>query len=251
MIQARMGSTRLPGKVMKKILDKPMLQLLIDRVKFSNKIDSIIVVTANGDENEPIRLLCDNLNVDCFSGDEDDVLDRYYQAALQYNLSDDDHIIRITADCPLIDPTIMDEVIDEHLNNNHDYTANTIICTYPDGLDCEIFKFSVLKNAWENANLKSEREHVTLYIRNNSELYNLGNTEYKDDLSNLRWTVDEPEDFLLVKQIYEQLYDENNIFLMEDILKLLNSDSALFEINNMYERNEGLKKSLDNDEVIR
>ena len=251
MIQARMGSSRLPGKVMKEVVGKPLLEHIIERINNCKNIDKVIVITSEEQENDPIRYLCNDLPIDCFSGNENDVLDRYYRASFNFNLSDEDSILRITADCPLIDPQIVDEVILKHIEGNYDYTTNTLVRTYPDGLDCEVFTVATLKDMWNKAKLKSEREHVTLYIKNNPEDYNLGNIEYTEDLSDLRWTVDEKEDFILINQIYESLYDENNLFLMEDILKLYNDNHDLFKINEMYERNEGLMKSLENDEIIR
>ena len=169
----------------------------------------------------------------------------------KFNLNDNDSIVRITADCPLIDPKIVDEVIVKHLDNDYDYTTNTLIRTYPDGLDCEVFTLPILKEMWDKAKLKSEREHVTLFIKNNPDNYKLGNLKQDTDFSDLRWTVDEKEDFILIKTIYECLYDEEKIFLMQDILDLLDKNPDLLKINDMYERNEGLMKSLNNDEVIR
>jgi spore coat polysaccharide biosynthesis protein SpsF len=146
---------------------------------------------------------------------------------------------------------VVDEVISKHIEGNYDYTTNTLVRTYPDGLDCEVFTVATLKDMWMKAKLKSEREHVTLYIKNNKNEYNLGNIEYSEDLSDLRWTVDEKEDFILISQIYESLYDDNELFLMEDILNLFENNPDLLKINEMYERNEGLMKSLENDEIIR
>ena len=251
MIQARMGSSRLPGKVMKEVVGKPLLEHIIDRLKFCEKIDEIIVITSLEPQNEPIIRLCEKLNIDYFIGDEKDVLDRYYQASIRFNLNENDSILRITADCPLIDPKIVDEVIIKHLDKDYDYTTNTLIRTYPDGLDCEVFTLPILKEMWIKAKLKSEREHVTLYIKNNPDNYNLGNLEQDRDLSDLRWTVDEKEDFILIKNIYESLYDYKKIFLMNDILELLDNNPSLLKINDMYERNEGLMKSLKEDEIVR
>lgn len=247
MIQARMGSSRLPGKVMREVVGKPLLEHIIDRLNFCDEIDNVIVISSNQIENEPITKLCEKLNVDYFLGDENDVLNRYYQAAINFNLNENDSVVRITADCPLIDPIIVDEIIIKHLKNNYDYTTNTLVRSFPDGLDCEVFTFSVLKDIWKKARLKSEREHVTLYIKNNPENYKLGNLKQDVDLSDLRWTVDEKEDFILIKKIYESLYNEEKPFLMEDILELLNNNPSLLKINDMYERNEGLLKSLRED----
>lgn len=247
MVQARMGSSRLPGKVMKEVVEKPLLEHIIDRLNFSKEIDRIIIISGKGIENEPIKELCEKLNVDYFLGDENDVLNRYYQASIHFNLSENDSIVRITADCPLIDPMVVDQVIAKHLENNYDYTTNTLVRTFPDGLDCEVFTFNILKDIWQKANLKSEREHVTLYIKNNPENYKLGNLKQDLDLSGLRWTVDEKEDFILIKKIYENLYAGEEPFLMNDIVELLDNNPSLLEINNMYGRNEGLLKSLRED----
>ena len=225
MIQARMGSTRLPGKVMKNIVGSPILEHLINRVKSSEMIDNIIIVSSDSPENESISDFCNENNVKFFAGNEDDVLDRFYQAGLSYNLNDDDIIVRITGDCPLIDPLIIDNIITQHINENNDYTSNVIIRSFPDGLDCEVFNFSILKDIWSKSNLKSEREHVTLYVRNNSDSYKIGDYVSDKDLADLRWTLDEKEDFIFIETIYEKL----------------------FNINNMYECNEGLSKSLKED----
>lgn len=250
MIQARMGSSRLPGKVMKEVVGKPLLEHIINRLSFCKNVDKIIVITSEESENEPIVHLCKKLDIDCFQGDEKDVLDRYYKAAVKFNLNDEDSVVRITADCPLIDPVIVDEVIQKHLDDDYDYTTNTLVRTYPDGLDCEVFTLPILNEMWKKAKLKSEREHVTLFIKNNQDNYNLGNLAQDRDLSDFRWTVDEKEDFIFVKKIYEYLYDEGKVFLMDDIFGLLDANPSLLKINDMYERNEGLKKSLENDELI-
>ena len=247
MIQARMGSSRLPGKVMMDVVGKSLLEHIIDRINFSEKIDKIIIISGEGIENEPIKNLCEKLKVDYFLGDEDDVLNRYYQAAINFNLNDDDSIVRITADCPLIDPYIVDRVIAKHLGSNYDYTTNTLVRSFPDGLDCEVFTFPLLKDIWKKARLKSEREHVTLFIKNNPENYKLGNIKQDRNLSELRWTVDEKEDFILISKIYECLYPQKKLFLMDDVLKLLEDNPSLLKINNMYEHNEGLLKSLRED----
>ena len=179
--------------------------------------------------------------------DRDDVLDRYYKTAINYNVKSDDIIIRITSDCPLIDPFVVDKVIEEHLLNNNDYTSNVIDCTYPDGLDCEVFNFSTLKDAWVNANLSSQREHVTLYIRNNPDKFKLANVKHHKDLSELRWTLDEKEDFIFIDEIYKNLFNKSSFFTMEDILDLIKEKPNLLKINSEFIRNEGLLKSLNED----
>jgi spore coat polysaccharide biosynthesis protein SpsF len=156
-------------------------------------------------------------------------------------------VVRVTADCPLIDPEIVDNIIEMHIHKKTDYTSNTLPPTFPDGLDCEVMQFSALNTAWENAKLKSEREHVTLYIRNHPELFNITNMENDVDISEFRWTLDEPEDYSLIKSIYNLLYKENEMFLTSDILRLFNENPKLKNINSMHIRNEGLLKSLSED----
>lgn len=249
-IQARMGSTRLPGKVLLDLSGKSVLEHVIDRLRQSKYIDQIIVATSNNEENKVISDLCDAKNVFCFSGSEDDVLDRFYQACKALDLESEDIVIRITADCPLIDYEIVDKTIQSHIDENNDYTSNTMQCTFPDGLDCEIFSFNILTEAWKNANLSSEREHVTLYIRNHPELFKLGGLTNNVDYSHLRWTLDEKEDFILIKEIYKNLYDENEFFKMEDVINLLEMKPELSDVNSSIMRNEGLIKSLKNDQIL-
>lgn len=249
-IQARMDSTRLPGKVLMNLSGKPVLEHIIDRLNHSNYINQIIVATSNNDGNDAIFDLCDFKNVLCFRGSEDDVLDRFYQSCINFNVQSDDILIRITADCPLIDYEIVDKTIKLHIDENNDYTSNTMPCTYPDGLDCEVFSFDVLTKSWKNANLSSEREHVTLYIRNHPEIFKLGGLTNDVDYSDLRWTLDENEDFILINEIYENLYDANEFFKMDDVLDLLKNKPELKDVNSFIMRNEGLEKSLKNDQVL-
>lgn len=246
-IQARMGSSRLPGKVMLDICEKPVLWHVVKRVKHSKYIDEVVVATSIEEDNNKIREFCSKNNILNYSGSENDVLDRFYQAAKYMDIKENDIIIRITADCPLIDPNIIDTVIEAHKNENADYTSNVIKPTFPDGLDCEVVKFSTLAKAWKNAKLKSEREHVTSYIRNNPELFKISSVENNIDLSPLRWTLDEKEDFELISQIYELLYREDSLFFTSEILEVIRENPRLSLINDIYIRNEGLLKSLLED----
>ena len=246
-IQARMGSTRLPGKVMMDLCGIPVIEHVVNRLEKSNLIDKIIIATSTDSNNQPIIDFCKSNQIAYFVGNEDDVLDRYYKAAIDNNLKDDDIIIRITSDCPLIDPFVVDKVIEEHILNNNDYTTNVLDCTYPDGLDCEVFNFSALKDTWINANLSSQREHVTLYIRDNPDRFKLGNVKNEIDLSDLRWTLDEKEDFVFINEVYKNLFRKDSFFTMNDIVELLNDKPELLEINSEFIRNEGLIKSLNED----
>ena len=249
-IQARMSSSRLPNKVMLKICEKPVLWHVVNRTSNSKKIDRIVVATSEDSSNDVVREYCADNGIECVSGSENDVLDRYYKALEYLGITDDDLVVRITADCPLIDPVLIDEVIEHHLDTGSDYTSNCIEPTFPDGLDCEVIKASALKDAWKNAKLKSEREHVTLYIRNHPEKFKISSYKGDKDLSNLRWTLDEKEDYQLIKAIYEELYFKDKIFNTKDILDLLKNKPILININSKYVRNEGLVKSLKEDGLI-
>jgi len=243
-IQARMSSTRLPGKVLKKICGKPMLQHQIERVLRSTKIDQLVVATSLDETDEPIEKFCSTINVDCFRGSLDDVLDRYYQVAKKYKPT---HVIRLTGDCPLTDPMVLDNMINYYLSDGYDYVCNTQVATYPDGLDAWIFSYKLLVNAWKNARLPSEREHVTMYFKNNSDKFKLGSLEYKEDLSSLRWTVDELEDLELLTILFNELYKKNKIFEMADVLSLLEKRPELKTYNTQFIRDQGLLNSLEED----
>jgi spore coat polysaccharide biosynthesis protein SpsF len=175
------------------------------------------------------------------------VLDRFYQASQAFR---PDHIVRLTADCPLTDPVLIDEVIDFYLKGNFDYASNSVKATYPDGLDMEIFRFSCLESAWREADMPSQREHVTSFIYQHPQRFNLGQYESDVDLSHLRWTVDEPKDFELVSMIYEALYQENPNFSTQDILRLLDLHPEWAHWNTQHQRNEGYKKSLEADLLL-
>jgi len=245
-LQARVSSTRLPGKVLKPILGKPMLELQIRRILQSKLINRLVIATSTDTTDDSIEQLCKQVGVSCFRGSLNDVLDRFYQAALLWS---PEHIVRLTGDCPLIDPEIIDEVITFYLNGNYDYVSNTIEPTFPDGLDVEVFRFLVLKEAWQEAKLPSQREHVTLFIYQQSEKYRLGNYKNPIELSNHRWTVDEPEDFEFVSQIYKELYPINPNFRMADILNFLEKRPELMGLNKKFHRNEGLEKSLREEKI--
>lgn len=248
-IQARLGSTRLPGKTLLKLEDKTVLQHVINRAERAKLVDEVIVVTTFNKPDQEIVKLCSQLGIRIFCGSEDDVLDRFYQAA---KLIKPKNIIRITADCPMIDPKIIDLIIKEHLNGGYDYTTNTLgIETYPDGEDVEIFTFESLQKAWENADLLSEREHVTPYIKKYPKKFKLHNVEYSKDLSKKRWTLDTQEDLNFIKKIFQAIYPENPNFSMEDVLDYLQKDGQYHEsLNHHIGRNEGLKKSLQEDKII-
>lgn len=242
-IQARAGSTRLPGKVLFDLEGKTVLEHVIERVKSSKCIDDIVVATTILKEDLKIVNICSGKGISVYCGSENDVLDRFYNTARLFNA---ENIARITSDCPLIDPQVIDEVIRLHLREKADYTSNTIKETYPDGEDVEVFTFEALEEAWENAGLVSEREHVTPYIRKNKR-FKHSSLEYSTDLSNKRWTLDNPEDYTFIKIIYKNLYSSSRIFNMDEILKFINNNPDIENINQSIKRNEGYLKSLKED----
>ena len=243
-VQARMASTRLAGKVLRPIDGKPMIGYLFERLKMSEKIQKIVLATSVDSSNDPLCGYVQSLNLDIYRGDEQDVLDRFYQAALKFSATT---IVRITADCPLIDPVIVDQVIALYENGGFDYVRTSgEPPAFPDGLDTEVFNFTSLEAAWKNACLNSEREHVTPYILKSNE-FKKTNLIPQKDYSNERWTVDNEEDFILIRTLLEDLYSKGAYFGMNDILKYKKTNPLIFKINEHINRNEGYKKSLRND----
>jgi len=241
-IQARTGSTRLPKKILKKILGKEILIHVIERVLNSKKIDEIIVATTNNIQDIQIEKLIERYNnprVKIFRGSEEDVLDRYYQAAKKEGTN---VIVRITSDCPLIDWEIIDKIIQEFLKGDYDYVSNVLDKrTFPRGLDVEVFSFDVLKRMWKEFHEKKGREHVTAHIRENKNKFRTKNVENKINLSNLRWTLDEIDDLRFIKRVYEELYIKNKKFKTNDVLDLLNKKPELIKINEHVEQKENIK----------
>jgi spore coat polysaccharide biosynthesis protein SpsF len=229
-IQARMGSTRLSGKVMKKIKGKTVLHHVIDRIQQSKLLDESIVATTILERDDIIENEIKKCGVKCFRGSEEDVLSRYYYAAKENNV---DIIIRITSDCPLIDPNVIDEIVEFYLNGNYDLVTNAgsdlTQRTYPRGLDTEVFSFEVLENAFINGKESYHREHVTPFIYEYSnKIHNFQNII---DYSKYRWTLDTEEDFKLISEIYNRLYKGTHDFYLQDIIELFKQEPKLFTIN--------------------
>lgn len=226
-IQARMGSSRLPGKVMRKIDDSgTVLDYVIKQLQSSKKIEKIIVATTDLVEDDIIFDYLSSQNIECFRGSSDDVLSRYYECAKKFSL---DTIVRITADNPLIDPKIVDLVIKEYTKYKCDLATNTIDRTFPYGTEVEVFSFTVLENAWKNAKRPSEREHVTPFIRDQKNKFNLINTIQQENFSHLRYTVDRIEDLELVKELIKRI--ASRPIVTQDIIKLYKKEPKIFEIN--------------------
>ena len=248
-LQARMSSTRLPNKVLKKVNNKELLAYECDRILKSKKIDKLIIATSNDSSDDLIQDFGLRTNIEVFRGSLDDVLSRYYMCVKRFKDKKNIaklNIIRVTGDCPLIDPQVIDEVIETFEEGKYDYVSNTLIPTYPDGMDIEIFTYEALKIAYNKATLKSDREHVTLYIRNNEQFKKI-NHKAKNDFSHLRLTVDEQSDFDLIKNILENLYPKNNNFTYLDVVSYMSQNPYLFMLNSTIKRDEGLDKSLIED----
>ena len=241
-IQARMGSTRLPGKTLKLINGKiPMLKFQLNQLKFSKYIEKIIIATTTFEMDDVIVDFCKKNNLQYFRGSSQDVLDRYYQCAKKNNFP---VIVRITSDNPLIDPKIVDDVINSFINSNCDYMSTEHPKTFPLGFAVEVFTFESLEKAWNEAKLPSEREHVTPYLIKNKNLFKHCNHSYFQDISNIRCTVDTDDDFRLIEKISRKL-DKNPIHL-ENILELLSNEPNLLDINKHIKHN-GYEKSLKED----
>lgn len=236
-IQARMGSTRLPGKVMKDLKGKLVLWHVIERVKQAENIDQIIIATTTHKRDRRIFEKVKEWGVKAYQGSEEDVLARYYEAANNYEI---DTVIRITSDCPLIDPQVIDEIVEYYNKNNYTLVTNAGSDlnnrTYPRGLDTEVFSFEVLEKAYNKAEEKYQREHVTPYIYENYEdIFYYKNNK---DLSNYRLTLDTKEDFELIKALYDKLYNGKHDFYLNEIIGVLNKNKELLSLNKNIEQKE-------------
>ncbi len=231
-IQARVGSTRLPKKILLKVQDKELLIHVVERVLNAKKIDQVIIATTTKPGDDLVVKLIEkysNNRVMVFRGSEEDVLDRYYRAAENSN---SDIIVRITSDCPLIDWELIDLMVSKFVDGHYDYVSNVLTKrTFPRGLDVEVLSFGALKRMWESCTLEKHREHVTSYIRENPSLFKTLNIEQERDLSGLRWTVDEEDDLKLVRIIYNELVRKNSNFKTEDVLELIKQKPELATMN--------------------
>ncbi len=229
-IQARMGSTRLPGKIMKNISGQPLLWHVVDRLKRCNSLDEIIIATTTNEKDNVIDDFANNNHVKCYRGSEEDVLGRYLDAAKKFDIG---QIVRITSDCPLIDPGTVDILIEEHKNKEADYSSNTMERTYPRGLDTEVFSTELLEVVDKEANETFQREHVTPYLYQNPDKFNLNNHTAKEEFHRpeFRLCVDTPEDFELIKIVYEHFYNPPNIVNIEDVIGLLDKEPDIAQIN--------------------
>ena len=244
--QARYGSTRLPAKVLKEVNGETLLELHLKRILQAKKITKLKVATTTEEGADKIVEIAHRVGVETYKGSVDDVLERFFFAARD---EAPDYVVRITSDCPLIDPKEIDKVIEACIFNDLDYASNTLNPTYPDGIDTEVFRFSALERAYNEALLKSEREHVTPYIKKNSSfnggtLFTSVNVESPIESSEYRITVDTQEDFMVVKELLENVGKEADWI---DYIKYLDSNQRVRDLNNSHMRDEGYAKSLLND----
>jgi spore coat polysaccharide biosynthesis protein SpsF len=244
LLQARASSTRLPGKVLRPLFGVPMLARQIERVQRATRIDRLLIATSDHGSDDAIAALGRSLDIAVHRGSLNDVLDRMMQAARPH---DPDWIVRLTGDCPLADPTLIDAAIEMALAGDYDYVSNALEPTFPDGLDVEVVRASVLESAWREATLPSEREHVTPFIHTRPDRFRIAKLRNGEDLSALRWTVDEPADFELAEIIYQKLHAENPAFGWRDVLALVRREPELATWNTRHGRNEGYLQSLEKD----
>jgi spore coat polysaccharide biosynthesis protein SpsF len=234
-IQARVGSSRLAGKVLLPLAGKTLLERMIERVSAIKSECELIVATTTGVEDERIRSLCRRIGIRCYSGNVTDLLDRHFQAAKQIRA---DVVAKIPSDCPLIDPQVIDRVLNFHSSKEFDFVSNLHPATYPDGNDVEVMPFDVLEEAWKEATLPFELEHTTPFIWERPNRYRIGNVTWETGLDysmSHRWTIDYPEDYQFIKAIYDELYTvEHPVFSLYEILDLLEAKPNLNSINSKY-----------------
>tara|TARA_B100000586_G_scaffold159523_1_gene116137 strand:+ start:614 stop:1381 length:768 start_codon:yes stop_codon:yes gene_type:complete len=245
-IQARTNSSRLPHKVLLKISNLPTIVHIIDRIKKSNYIEQIILATSSNSDDQILLDIANDNQIIGFKGNEFDVLDRYYNAAKE---NDANQIIRITGDCPLVDPVLIDKMIKFFLENDFDYVSNNIERTFPDGLDIEIFTFTALEKAFSGATWLSEREHVTPYIIKNPKIFKIFSYTNDENLSHFRWCLDEESDYKMLQKIFQE-FEPNNLFSTKDILELLEKKPDISKINYGITTNQGYINSLKKDKKI-
>ncbi len=249
LLQARTDSTRLPNKVLKKILNKPMIIHQLQRTIKSKYIDELIVVTSNETNDDELSKVVENFGFNVYRGNKNNVLKRFYDALVLLDLNNNDIIVRLTGDCPVHDAGIIDETIVDFLEKDCDYLSNCENPVYPDGLDVEVFNYFSLKKAYDNATLLSELEHVTPYICDTKNGFKICEVVKRPIYNEWRLTVDEDADFQLITKIYE--YFMTTYFSFDEMVKYLEKNRNLIEINSKIKRNEGYEKSLyDEKEII-
>jgi spore coat polysaccharide biosynthesis protein SpsF len=235
-VQARMGSTRLPQKVMMPLAGKPLIIRMLERVCASNRAGKVVAAVTNEDYDDKLADICNNEGYSVFRGSTNDLLDRHYKAGIEYNA---DAVVKIPSDCPLIDPDVITKVIDYYISNvdKYDFVSNLHPPTYPDGNDVEIININALAEAWKYASKEFEREHTTPYLWENPVKFRIGNVKWETGLDysmTHRWTIDYMEDYLFIKEIYDGLYNNNPEFRLNDILEYENKHPEIKALNEKY-----------------
>ncbi len=236
LVQARSGSTRFQKKILMPLCGKTLIQRMIERVQEARLAGTIVVITTTDSSDDLVENICTENGINFYRGHPTDLLDRHFKAALEYNA---DAVVKIPSDCPLIDPQVIDKVLKFYIENSakYDYVSNLHPATYPDGNDVEVMSMSSLKIAWENASRDFEREHTTPYIWENTDKFRLGNVEWETGLDysmSHRFTIDYIEDYLFIKAVYDELYNSNPAFSINDILELLQRKPEIIKLNEKY-----------------
>jgi len=249
-IQARMGSSRLSGKIMLETCKKPLLKHMIERIQLTETVDEIVIATSTNKNDDVIEDFCKKNKIVCFRGSENDVLSRYKMAA---DMVHADIIVRLTSDTPLLNHIILDKVVRVYTKNKYDYVSNCypLPRTYPDGMNVEVFSKKILDEMYDNAKKPSEREHVSLYVVTQPKKYKMYRVDYLKDISHYRFNLDYELDYKLLKEIFENLYYENQHFTMEDIIKFLEVNPSIFNINSKIKPYEGMLKSFEEDDNLK
>ena len=234
-VQARSGSTRLPNKIFLKLSDNFLLYHVVQRLKSSNEINNIVIATTTSSKDNSVEKWCLKNSLDFYRGSENDVLERYYYTAKQFNA---DIIVRVTSDDPFKDYRLIDQAVKTIKEKNLDFVCNNNPISYPEGLDVEVLTMDALSKSFLNATSSFEKEHVTQYIHKNENSFNTFNIKNHQDFSHFRWTIDTEEDYLFASQIYNSLYDDKKMFLTEDIYKLIEKNPQLLKINNEVKKSD-------------
>ena len=244
-IQARLASTRLPGKVLVDIAGKPMLAHVIERAAAVAGVDEVVVATTSAEEDREVCEAARKHGARPFAGSPADVLDRFYRAACEFQA---DSVVRVTADCPLLDPVVGSRVSERFTRGDLDYCSNILPPTYPDGLDVEVVSFATLERMWREADLPSDREHVTTYIRTRPARFRTASVEARVDLSALRWTVDEPDDLRFVREVFRHLAaGPGELPGFDAVLRVVREHPELAKLNASFQRNKGWERSIAAD----
>ncbi len=235
---------------MRSLAGRPVLWHVLTRVRVCSRLDGVVLATTALEEDQCLVKLAEELGVPVYRGSEEDVLDRYYQAARRFSAS---AVVRITADCPLIDPDVVGQAVQvfQEAAGRYDYVSNTVERTFPDGQDVEVLSFQTLERAWKSASLPSEREHVTPYVWKHPERFRIGQFHHDPDLSHLRWTLDEPADLVFLQAVYDELWRPDEIFGVQAVLALLARRPELQRVNAHIPTNEGYMRSLRVDRLTR